>query len=84
MNNAIISIPLGIFYLILAFILCFIIVAGAKAIITSLTHHLKTEEQPKTPPAPKKIRKIRKPYKPVRSIEINPDEVDKIYVKKIS
>ena len=42
---------------------------------------IKEKLKPKRTPVK---RRSRKKVSPVRSIEINPDEVDKIYVKKIS
>lgn len=67
--------------------LCFIVVAGVKVVIFSIKELLpKPKQQPeakKSAPVPK-VRTKPKAVKPIRSIEINPDEIDRIYVKKIS
>ena len=82
MNNIPVSLFLGPIFLILLFFICLIIVAGIKILYFYFKHtpvNLKPKlRKPKKVSAPAEIRK------PVRSIEINPDEVDKIYVKKVS
>lgn len=78
---------LGLFFVFLTFLLCLILVVGIK--FTCVYFKLlfpkkqvdppkkdKTEEKPENKPQRKR--------KTIRSIEINPDEVDRIYVKKIS
>ena len=75
------SLFLGPLFLIALFIVSVIVVAGIKLIY----FYFKREpikfipKKSRKTPAPKP-----QPVKPVKSIEINPDEVDKIYVKKIS
>jgi hypothetical protein len=65
------------------FVLCFVVVIGIKAIIYYV-QSLFPEKREKIS-APKRQRKVRaKTVKPIKSIEINPDEIDRIYVKKIS
>ena len=81
MKNIPVSLFLGPLCLIAFYILCLIIVAGIKILYyyfkRSPVKITKAAKRVKTPtPVPKE--------KPVRSIEINPDEVDKIYVKKVS
>ena len=81
MNNIPVSLFLGPLFLIVFFIVCLIIVAGIKILYLYFKRSpVKFKETIKRvkKPAPAEVRK------PVRSIEINPDEVDKIYVKKVS
>lgn len=67
--------------------LCFITVIGIKVIIYSIKDlfpKTKTPTCEQVQPIRKRKKARRKTLSPVRSIEINPDEIDKIYVKKIS
>ena len=65
----------GLFYYIGLFLLCAFTVIGIKTTVIYLTK--KPKEKPPV------VRK--KPTsKPIKSIEINPDEIDRIYVKKSS
>lgn len=85
MNNIPSSLFLGPVFLIALFLLCVIAVAGIKI----LYFYVKRSPIKLKPEKPKKAkpRIIAKPFQPekvVRSIEINPDEVDRIYVKKVS
>ncbi len=80
------SVLLGIVFLSLGFALCLIFVIGVKALIVTTQHYIATKSRKPdktivTRNAPKKKRSN---YKPVRSIEINPEEIDRIYVKKSS
>ena len=54
------------------FLLCFFVVVIVKYLLYFITKLL----APKIIPAPKK------PRKRIKSIEINPNEIDRIYVKK--
>ena len=72
----------------LCFICCFVAGAilrrvffalGLKSIIYAAVNFF----LPKKPSSPSRKRRRKKPV-PVRSVEINPDEVDRIYVRKIS
>ena len=77
MNNFLQSSPpaiLGLIYLILLYALCFFVVIGVKQVLLYLF--------PK--PTIIKIPTQKRTKKPVRSIEINPDDIDRIYVKKSS
>ncbi len=73
------------------FAICLFLVVGAKVVLSSIKSFLKRPE-PVTrnapEPTPKPTEKLKAPRrytkKPIRSIEINPEEVDRIYVKKIS
>ena len=68
-------------------ILCFLVVVGVKAVMIHLSFLFpkkpKPVEAPKTPKTHAK-KPVKRNAKPIRSIEINPEEVDRIYVKKIS
>ena len=81
----------GLSCTLLLFVICLFLVVGAKSIFLYVKSKFLPEKQE---PMPEKRqtkkstatkRKIKpKTLKPVRSIEINPDEIDKIYVKNIS
>ena len=79
MNITLPSFVIAPLLLLCLFFLCFIFVVGSKIIWI----HFFAKFFPK-----KLLRKKHKKYKRKpkieRSIEINPDEIDKIYVKKIS
>jgi hypothetical protein len=65
------------------FLLCFVIVIGIKAIfLYALSLLPKRKEQPAPPPVQEKPKKEPKKSKQFRSIQINPDDFDRIYVKK--
>ncbi len=71
------------------FILCFLIVIGSKSAITAIKELLpkpkpKITKDVNTAKRQVAHRKSRPVAKPVRSIEIDPEQVDRIYVKKIS
>ena len=69
---------LGPIFIILFLAISIVSVVGVKYIISALFDKTTFEN----PPTPKPKRKRKR--KPVRSIEINPEEVDRIYVKKSS
>ena len=78
--------PVGGFFLTLfIFVLCVFLVLGAKSSLTLVKKYLPKKQSPApvTERKPKATRRKKSPS-PVRSIEINPDEIDRIYVKKIS
>ena len=81
MNDIPVSLFLGPVFLALTFLFCLILVAGAKI----LYYYFK---QPTKKLTRKKVKPVKsaKPdsEKAPRSIEINADEVDKIYVKRAS
>ena len=83
MNGFFPPFAIGLFCTVCLFVLSFFIVVGAKTVYESLKNLLPKKEQ--NIPTPKKTRpKPRKPKSPqvVRTIEIDPTQVDKIYVKK--
>ncbi len=84
--NSVTSAFLGFIFTVLLFLLCFFLVVGVKFVFLSVKAYVKkpsptvserpserpTEEKPK--PKPKKPR--------LKSIRIDPDEIDRIYVRK--
>ncbi len=89
MNNPTQSALLGFFCTLGLFFLCLFFVAGVKIIFLRLKDKFFPKKpKPIEPPTPTVVkRQIRKPRtipKPVRSIEIDPEQVDRIYVKKTS
>ncbi|MBR5192567.1 MAG: hypothetical protein IKW33_04070 [Clostridia bacterium] len=86
MLNLLSSAVFGPLFLILLFAFCTILVIGAKVVFLCVKNYF-AKPVPKEKPKPKrrKPRTIKpKSTIPNRSIEINPDEIDKIYVKKVS
>ncbi len=82
---------LGILIITLLFFICAFLTLGAKItyyyIISNLKEKKKiapskVEQPPASNTQAKKPRK--RTYKPIRSIEINPEEVDRVYFKKSS
>ena len=92
MENAFSSFILGFLATLMLFLLCLFFVAGIKAFYLALTRKFdKPSAPPKTEPQapnPKRHYRKKQPVEPtpqaVRSIEIDPNTVDRIYVKKIS
>ncbi len=91
MENAFSSFILGLLCTGGLFALCFLVVAGVKAVLFAIKEKLTppptAQESAPPPPVKARVIKRRKPKSvanPVRSIEIDPDQIDKIYVKKIS
>lgn len=85
MNNIPSSLFLGPLFLLAFFIGSVVIVAGIKIFWL----YIRRTPVKLKPAKPKRVKispqvKSAVSEKPVRSIEINPDEVDKIYVKKVS
>ena len=84
MSNAIFSAFIGLIFLCLTFCLCFFTVIGVKyAWICFKSRHDKSRNTEQETEQVKKV-KTKRTYKPIKSIEINPEEVDRIYVKKSS
>ena len=78
MNTIPSSVFLGPLFLAAFFVLSIVAVAGCKILI------LLCVRERKKIPAQKKRTPKPPTHDPVRSIEINPEEVDRIYVKKVS
>lgn len=84
------SFIIGFLYTASLFFLCFFLVLGIKSVYLALKKYLgeKLYKQLAPPPTPepikKAVRKRKSASKPIRSIEIDPDKIDRIYVKKIS
>ena len=78
----------GLLTTILLFCFCFFIVVGAKSLQVFLQYKLLKNTKP-SPPAPRKKPKTaprskKSTPKVIKSIEIDPMEIDKIYVKRSS
>ena len=76
----------GLFYTGSLFVFSFFTVLGVQKLISNYKEELKAQESASAPPeqkepAPQKVQKPTK-RKTIKSIEINPDEFDRIYVKK--
>ena len=72
-------------YTILFFIVSYAIVVVTKAVCLAIKEKYFTElEQEVAQPKPRKKQKRKETPKPVRSIEIDPEQVERIYVKKSS
>ena len=69
------SMFLGIFSLTVLFFLCLVFVVGVKSVY--LRYFFKPKPKPVVTAKPKQRRKI-------KSVTINPEEIDRIYVKKAS
>ncbi len=85
MDNFLLSFILGFLSTFGLFVLSMVLVLGVKALVSGLKikpHKTQVQEKPenKTQTVKKPVRKPR----PVRSIEIDPEKVDRIYVRKIS
>ncbi len=92
MNNFALSFFLGLICTLFLFVLSVIITLGIKYLYLMRLDLLKNQTlaqlgkkttAPKKPSSPKKP-KTQKPPNVVRSIEIDPENIDKIYVKKSS
>ncbi len=88
MNTPLLNAFLGFICTVGFFVLSLFIVAGGKLIFLSVKERFFPKKIP-TPTVPKTtvVKRAKKPTtirKPVRSIEIDPEQVDRIYVKKIS
>lgn len=85
MNEFFISFIVGFLCTATLFCLCFLLVIGAKVLY--LTSKRLLSKPPVPPPQVKEVvkrapRTARPAPKPVRSIEIDPATIDRIYVKK--
>ena len=80
------SFLLGLFISSLLFLACALIVIGAKTVILAISLRFAKKEPEPTPVVKKARKKTVRKKKPIpfRSIEINPEEIDRIYVKKSS
>lgn len=71
------SVVLGPLFLVCFFILSAVLVVGIKASFNAISKKYALKKQPQKPKKPKVVR-----AKPIKSIEINPEEVDRISFKK--
>ena len=74
MNEFFVSITVGFLCTLTLFAVCFLIVLGGKVVFLTVKRYLAVEQPTKVAPQ----------RKPIRSIEIDPFEIDRIYVKKSS
>lgn len=89
--DAFLSFINGFIYTALAFLLCLVFTIGFKWLYLYIKSHLKVknvnkvQQEQEKPPQKKPKPDFQKPAKkPLRTIEINTDDVDKIYFKKSS
>lgn len=66
------------------FLISFIIVVSAKALIDYIKRRLPKKQVEQKPQPPEQKKPQKKKSATVRSIEIDPSQIDRIYVKKIS
>ena len=87
-SNLFVNFFTGLLTTILLFCFCFFIVVGAKSLQVFLQYKLLKNTKASPPTPPKKPKTSPKPKKStpkvIKSIEIDPMEIDKIYVKKVS
>ena len=89
MDNIAGSFFLGLLCTVGLFTFSFITVVGVKAIIFAVLDSVNKPQPQKEPLKPEKkkqpvVKKRSTPSKPIRSIEIDPDQIDRIFVKKSS
>lgn len=77
------SIIQGLVSLTVLFVICCVVVLGFKAIIIYLLPNKKPTSKPQEKPQVK-TETAKPKRKPIKTIYINPDEVDRICVKKTS
>ena len=66
------------------FLISFIIFVSAKALIDYIKRRLPKKQVEQKPQPPEQKKPQKKKSATVRSIEIDPSQIDRIYVKKIS
>lgn len=66
------------------FFMCLMSVVGVKSLLFALKRKYAKPVESEEPPAPAPSAAPRKKPRSVKSIEIDPDDVDKIYVRKSS
>ncbi|MBQ9756044.1 MAG: hypothetical protein IJV99_00425 [Clostridia bacterium] len=75
----------GLFHTALLFFLCFICVVGFRFTLRAIVSKFAPPQQEQPKKRPRKPKKQpAEQVKPIRSIEIDPDQIDKIFVKKSS
>lgn len=79
--NILKSFFIGLFWLIVLFLFSAITVIGVKAVITFFLGYNYKESEEETQIKKPKRKKSKKPSF-IKSIEINPNEIDRIYVKR--
>ena len=90
MNSVLYQAISGFFWVVTFFIISYLLVVGGKIVYFAILEILTKNREPinspvEKPKKPKRQKETQKaPQKPIRSIEINPDEVDRIRFKKSS
>ncbi len=82
MSEIFLSVVGGIFFISVFFVFSVVVVLGAKVFYKNVSSLFPKPDEKEVKPVKRKARK--KPSNVVRSIEINPEEIDKIYVRKSS
>lgn len=72
------SMVIGFTYLLVLFLICFFCVTGVKYFLITFIKLPKKSDAKKTTTK----KRSKKPSSPIRSIEINPSEIDRIYFGK--
>ena len=75
MQSQVIPFYTGILSVLGLFLISFFLAVGLRAVYSALKVLLKK-------PKPKRLRAKKQPRPPIKSIEIDPDEIDRIYVKR--
>ena len=92
MQDALSSFFIGFLYTTALFLVCLVTVVGIKSIYLSINRYIKEKFFPSPTVCPTPIKKAVRKRKPkttlnksaITSIEIDPEKIDRIYVKKIS
>ena len=86
MNILLVPFFSGLLLVAFLFVLSFCTVIGVKSLYYKILDFFPKRSMIKSAPTPVEQPKktLAKKRKPIRSIEINPDGIDRIYVKKIS
>lgn len=85
MNDFFISFTVGFLCTVALFCICFLLVLGGRVIFLFISRYAPQQPQAVNNDSYKKPPRKSTPVpKPVRSIEIDPSKIDRIYVKKSS
>ena len=87
MNEFFSSFFIGLFYTVSLFAMCYVAVVGTRIIFRTIIQFLTPPKIEDGTPAKKRRKKTKPqptPPKPIHSIEIDPDQIDRIFVKKSS
>ena len=84
MNGIPASVFLGPLFMAAFFVIILVMVAGVKLLLFYFVKDKNVSEKIIRRPRKRKPKPITPTDEPVRSIEIDPEKIDKIYVKKVS